>query len=103
MLRMKRGDTKPDLVFEQVRDQDGELIELSTKTVHVVCRRKSVFMFSREVQGVLGSATMLWEPGDTDVVGRLKFELKIALENGHELTIPSEGHFDVEVTQDLDQ
>jgi hypothetical protein len=103
MLQMKRGDTQPDLVFYDVRDTNGNLVDLSDKIVSVVCRRRSQFLFSRTVTGDnQGTVTMPWVAGDTDVVGRLKFELKVQLEGG-ELTIPPEGHFDVEITQDLDE
>lgn len=105
MLRVKRGDTKPDVVFYDVRDQEGNIIDLAAvQEVRVVCRRKGEFLFDRLVTGTSdGTATLPWQVGDTDEVGRLKMELKVIFLTGDELTIPSEGHFNIEVTQDLDR
>lgn len=106
---IKRGDTAPAL-NTRLFDRHGEVIDLSSvndvsfymrdvnyNTVISDNTAKGVSV----VDGINGEVEYQWQQGDTDEIGSYAAEFEVEFSDGTIRTFPPIGHYDVEVTEDI--
>lgn len=100
-MRIKRGDTKPDLVID-VSALAGVTVDLSSAAVTVNGIRSGLLAIHRSATGTSqGVVTMPWEPTDTAVAGWIGFEVGTVI-GGKEQSWPKSGLVWIEVVEDTD-
>jgi hypothetical protein len=103
-MMMKKGDLKPDLQITCTSNNAG--VDLTTATsVQFVCRREggTSALFTRTATSAtnLGVATMLWVSGDTDIVGRLLFEVLVTFSGAKPERYPPVSYLPVDIVGNL--
>lgn len=101
-MKIKRGDTKPNLVIDIDNDQ-GNPVDLTAATaVHVVCRGAAEFTNTApSVDRPNGQVTHLWQTSQTDTAGRILAEVVVTWPDGATQTFPANSFVAVDVVESL--
>jgi hypothetical protein len=101
---MKRGDRLPPLVAT-LGHAGAEPLDLSTATVRFVMKqRRGPVVIERTLPPAAitdQTATVDWQPGDTDMAGVYRAEFEVTWSNGLTATFPNADHLLVEIVHDL--
>lgn len=112
MFKIKNGDTRPIYIValkdEVDTDDEGPLKLEDVEEVFFIMRKKdtseapAVRNEADIVDAPTGVVSYTWQPGDTDEVGVYDVEFELHYKDGGIETVPNDGYFAAEVTDDLD-
>jgi len=101
-FNIKRNDLLP-AIEATLKYVDGTAINLTGATVKFIFTKPDGTVINRSatvVSAAAGTVKYEWQTGDTTIAGVMRAEWEITFPGG-KLTVPSQGHLSILVTEDL--
>ena len=100
-MKMKRGDTRPDLVIKLT--DNGLALDLTeAQQVRVVGRGVATFNDTTlDIDASSGTITRTWNPGETAKLGRILVEVEVTWGDSTVQSFPPDDFLTVDVVKDL--
>ncbi len=102
-MRMKRNDTKPDLVIT-LTDNNVPIDLTAATSVRVIATHRGQLAFddtSPTLDRPAGKVTHMWLATETALSGRIWFEVEVTWSGGAVQTFPTRGYLYADVVDDL--
>ena len=103
-VTIKRGDTR-HAIQAILKDVGGNPVNLTgCETSFVIAPRLKPAIINRAAHvesAEAGEVWIVWEPGDTDVSGMYRAEIKVIYPDGRRETFPNNGYISIHIINDL--